>query len=329
MKANKFFAIAFAALTMVGLNACKDKNNGGDGKEPTKPGQEAELALNPTSLQLEVGQEGTITATIEVAFETSNPAAATVTPANDGKSAKVTAVAEGSAVITAKSQGGQTKTCIVAVKKAGGEGGAGNAIVAKRIWPIILDGMTAETNANLIAGDIRPDPENGNNLDIWASGETYTAGAGTGANYFGNNEGYVSLIVAAPAGWSGGGFNIGKATSLQAMKDVKDAIVANPDKIFLHIGMKATTEGNHEFYLFGSDATAFNIGKAAVEKGSVIGDFTRDGAWHGFDVPMAQFANVISGISISETGQYVLSFLSGGTVGSQLNLDAVYFYEKK
>ena len=329
MKANKFFAIAFAALTMVGLNACKDKNNGGDGNEPTKPGQEAELALNPTSLQLEVGQEGTITATIEVSFESANPAVATVTPANDGKSAKVTAVAEGSAVITAKSQGGQTKTCIVAVKKAGGEGGAGNAIVAKRIWPINLDGMTAETNANLIAGDIRPDPEDGNNLDIWASGETYIAGAGTGANYFGNNEGYVSLIVAAPAGWSGGGFNIGKATSLQAMKDVKDAIVANPDKIFLHIGMKATTEGNHEFYLFGSDATAFNIGKAAVEKGSVIGDFTRDGAWHGFDVPMAQFANVISGISISETGQYVLSFLSGGTVGSQLNLDAVYFYEKK
>lgn len=327
MKANKFFAIAFAALTLVGLNACK-KDNGG-GNEPSKPDQEGELALNPTSLQLEVGQEGTVTATIEVSFESSNPAAATVTPANDGKSAKVTAVAEGSAVITAKSKGGQVKTCIVAVKKAGGQGGEGEVIDAKRIWPIVLDGITAETNANLIAGDIRPDPENGNNLDIWASGETYTAGAGTGANYFGNNEGYVSLIVAAPAGWSGGGFNIGKATSLQAMKDVKDAIVANPDKIFLHIGMKATTEGNHEFYLFGSDATAFNIGKAAIEKGSVIGDFTRDGAWHGFDVPMAQFANVISGISISETGQYVLSFLSGGTVGSQLNLDAVYFYEKK
>ena len=329
MKANKFFAVALAALTLVGFNACKPGQQGGGSEDPDQPGQEATLALDKTSLSLEVGEEATITATIEVSFESANPAVATVTPANDGKSAKVTAVAEGNAIITAKSQGGQTKTCVVAVKKKGGEGGAGNAIVAKRIWPIILDGITAETNANLIAGDIRPDPENGNNLDIWASGETYIAGAGTGANYFGNNEGYVSLIVAAPAGWSGGGFNIGKATSLQAMKDVKDAIVANPDNIFLHIGMKATTEGNHEFYLFGSDATAFNIGKAAVEKGSVIGDFTRDGAWHGFDVPMAQFANVISGISISETGQYVLSFLSGGAVGSQLNLDAVYFYEKK
>ena len=147
-------------------------------------------------------------------------------------------------------------------------------------------------------------------------------------NYFGNTEGYVSLIVAAPAGWSGGGFNIGKATSIQAMKDVKAAIVANPDKMFLHIGIKATTEGNHEFYLFGNDATAFNIGKAAVEKGEVIGDFTRDGSWYGFDIPMAQFVNTIAGTNINDAGQYIMSFLSGNAVGSQLNLDAVYFYEK-
>lgn len=323
MKANKIFAVALAALTLVGFNACNKQNN------PDTPGKEGDLALDKTSLNLEVDAEETITATIAVSFECSNPQVATVTPANDGKSAKVKAIAEGSAVITAKSQGGQVKTCIVAVKKKGGEGGEGAKIEAKRIWPIVLDGVTAEANANLIAGDIRPDPENGNNLDIWAQGETYSAGGGTGVNYFGNNEGYVSLIVAAPDGWSGGGFNIGKAASLQAMKDVKDAIVANPDKIFLHIAMKATTEGNHEFYLFGNDATAFNIGKAAIEKGVVIGDFTRDGAWHGFDIPMAQFANVIASISVSETGQYILSFLSGGAVGSQLNLDAIYFYEKE
>jgi hypothetical protein len=325
MKAHKIFAVALAALTLVGFNACKGKNTPEGGGEDT----EATLALDKTSISLEVGGEETITATIEVSFESSDPTVATVTPANDGKSAKVTAIKEGSAVITAKSKGGQAKTCIVAVKKAGGEGGEGKAIEAKRIWPIVLDGVTAEANESIIAGDIRPDPENGNNLDIWAAGETYTAGGGTGVNYFGNTEGYVSLIVAAPAGWSGGGFNIGKATSIQAMKDVKAAIVANPDKMFLHIGIKATTEGNHEFYLFGNDATAFNIGKAAVEKGSVIGDFTRDGAWHGFDIPMAQFANTIAETSINDAGQYIMSFLSGNAVGSQLNLDAIYFYEKE
>lgn len=322
MKAIKFFAMALVALTFMGCPNEKPEN-------PDDPQQETTLALDQTSITINVEETATINATVDATWASSNPAVATV--AGEGKVATVTAVAEGNTVITATTAGGQTKTCVVLVKKAStgpGDGDENQAINAKRIWPIVLDGVTAQANESIIAGDIRPDPENGNNLDIWAAGETYTAGGGTGVNYFGNTEGYVSLIVAAPDGWSGGGFNIGKATSIQAMKDVKAAIVANPDKMFLHIGIKATTEGNHEFYLFGNDATAFNIGKAAVEKGEVIGDFTRDGSWYGFDIPMAQFVNTIAGTNINDAGQYIMSFLSGNAVGSQLNLDAVYFYEK-
>lgn len=322
MKAIKFFAMALVALTFMGCPNEKPEN-------PDDPQQEATLALDQTSITLNVAETATLNATVDATWASSNPAVATV--AGEGKVATVTAVAEGNSVITATTAGGQTKTCVVLVKKEStgtGDGDENQAINAKRIWPIVLDGVTAQANESIIAGDIRPDPENGNNLDIWAAGETYTAGGGTGVNYFGNTEGYVSLIVAAPNGWSGGGFNIGKATSIQAMKDVKAAIVANPDKMFLHIGIKATTEGNHEFYLFGNDATAFNIGKAAVEKGEVIGDFTRDGSWYGFDIPMAQFVNTIAGTNINDEGQYIMSFLSGNAVGSQLNLDAVYFYEK-
>ncbi|MEE1070321.1 MAG: Ig-like domain-containing protein [Paludibacteraceae bacterium] len=325
MKAIKFFAMALVALTFMG---CPEEQPG-NGDTPNNPQQETTLALDQTSITINVEETATINATVDATWASSNPAVATV--AGEGKVATVTAVAEGNSVITATTAGGQTKTCVVLVKKEStgtGDGDENQAINAKRIWPIVLDGVTAQANESIIAGDIRPDPENGNNLDIWAAGETYTAGGGTGVNYFGNTEGYVSLIVAAPNGWSGGGFNIGKATSIQAMKDVKAAIVANPDKMFLHIGIKATTEGNHEFYLFGNDATAFNIGKAAVEKGEVIGDFTRDGSWYGFDIPMAQFVNTIAGTNINDEGQYIMSFLSGNAVGSQLNLDAVYFYEK-
>lgn len=325
MKAIKFFAMALVALTFMGC----PKEQPGNGDTPDNPQQETTLALDQTSITINVEETATINATVDATWASSNPAVATV--AGEGKVATVTAVAEGNSVITATTAGGQTKTCVVLVKKEStgtGDGDENQAINAKRIWPIVLDGVTAQANESIIAGDIRPDPENGNNLDIWAAGETYTAGGGTGVNYFGNTEGYVSLIVAAPNGWSGGGFNIGKATSIQAMKDVKAAIVANPDKMFLHIGIKATTEGNHEFYLFGNDATAFNIGKAAVEKGEVIGDFTRDGSWYGFDIPMAQFVNTIAGTNINDEGQYIMSFLSGNAVGSQLNLDAVYFYEK-
>lgn len=315
--------MALVALTFMGCPRTPEP------VDPNNPQQETTLALDQTSITINVEETATINATVDATWASSNPAVATV--AGEGKVATVTAIAEGNTVITATTAGGQTKTCVVLVKKSSpgtGDGDEKQAINAKRIWPIVLDGVTAQANESIIAGDIRPDPENGNNLDIWAAGETYTAGGGTGVNYFGNTEGYVSLIVAAPAGWSGGGFNIGKATSIQAMKDVKAAIVANPDKMFLHIGIKATTEGNHEFYLFGNDATAFNIGKAAVEKGEVIGDFTRDGSWYGFDIPMAQFVNTIAGTNINDAGQYIMSFLSGNAVGSQLNLDAVYFYEK-
>ena len=252
MKANKFFAVALAALTLVGFNACKPGQGGGS-ENPDQPGQEAELALDKTSLSLEVGEEATITATIEVSFESSNPAAATVTPANDGKSAKVTAVAEGNAVITAKSQGGQTKTCVVAVKKAGGEGG-GAQLKGSQIWPIALDGTTADANASKIVADFRP-----NDVDqflyFWdnAGVTTYNAGTASGLNFYGNGDGYTAMVV-GNLGWAGAGFCLtDKGTGWQAAEALRAAIVANPDDYF-----------------------------------------TRDGSWAEFDIPMSAYASALA-----------------------------------
>ena len=313
MKANKFFAAAMAALALVGFSACNPQN------QPT--GGDA-LELTETAIQMKVGETHQLQANVAVeTWTSSNEAVATV---NAGL---VTAKAEGNAIISATAKG-VTKTCVVAVKKDGGQqGGEGAKISAKRIWPIVLDGVTAEANASLIAGDLRVDDEQ-NHLYVWAAGETYIAGEGTGKNYFGNNEGYVALTVAAPDGWSGLGFCIEKAESVNAISALKEAIVANPDKIFLHLGMKATTPGNHQFYTFGTAATSFAIGTATIEAGEVIGDFERDGAWHGFDVPMANFVNAIAGAEV-KSGINILCALSGNAAGSQLNLDAVYFYEKE
>ena len=274
MKANKFFAVALAALTLVGFNACKQKE------------QPEALKLDPTSVTLKVGETATITANVAVtSWASNNEAVATVVPGNDGKSALITAVA------------------------------AGNAII------------TSEKYASLIAGDFRPNDVD-NNLYIWAAGETYAAGEGTGKNFFGNTEGYMALTVVAPQGWSGAGFNVANAESVAAAKELQAAIAANPDKFFLHIGIKATNAGNHQFYVFNNaEGRSFNIGTAAIEKGEVIGDFPRDGEWYEFNVPMAQFATAIAGEVIGNDLN-ILCFLSGATVGAQLNLDAVYFYEK-
>lgn len=315
MKANKFFAVALAALTLVGFGACNKKE------------QPEALKLDPTSVTLKVGETASITANVAVtSWASNNEAVATVVPGNDGGlTAKVTAVAEGNAIISATANG-ETKTCVVLVEK--GEDPSGDKkIEAKRIWPVILDGVTSEKYASLIAGDFRPDDVE-NHLYIWAAGETYAAGEGIGKNFFGNTEGYMALTVVAPQGWSGAGFNVAKAESVAAAKELQAAIAANPDKFFLHIGIKATNAGNHQFYVFnGAEGRSFAIGTATIEAGSVIGDFPRDGEWYEFDVPMAQFATAIAGETIGNDLN-ILCFLSGGTVGAQLNLDAVYFYEK-
>ena len=310
MKANKFFAIALAALTMVGFNSCKDKE------------KEVEaLTLTPTSLTLKVGETGTITANITVeTWASNNEAVATV------DKGVVTAVAEGNAIISATANG-TTKTCVVLVEKAGQQGGDEKTIEAKRIWPVVLDGVTAEKYASLIAGDFRVNDVD-NFLYIWAAGETYNAGDGTGKNFFGNTEGYMALTVAAPAGWSGGGFCITNTESVAAAQVLKEAVTANPDKYFLHIAIKAANNGTHQFSVF-DDATFFNIGTEKIDgKGNIIGNFERDGEWHEFDVPLSAYTAEIAG-SIVKSGMNIFSIRSGATVGAQLNLDAIYFYEKK
>ncbi|MBR4520603.1 MAG: Ig-like domain-containing protein [Paludibacteraceae bacterium] len=310
MKANKFFAIALAALTMVGFNSCKDKE------------KEVEaLTLTPTSLTLKVGETGTITANITVeTWASNNEAVATV------DKGVVTAVAEGNAIISATANG-TTKTCVVLVEKAGQQGGDEKTIEAKRIWPVILDGVTSEKYASLIAGDFRVNDVD-NFLYIWAAGETYNAGDGTGKNFFGNTEGYMALTVAAPAGWSGGGFCITNTESVAAAQVLKEAVTANPDKYFLHIAIKAANDGTHQFSVF-DDAAFFNIGTEKIDgKGNIIGNFERDGEWHEFDVPLSAYTTEIAG-SIVKSGMNIFSIRSGATVGAQLNLDAVYFYEKE
>ena len=107
MKANKFFAIALAALTLVGFNACKDKEV-----------EVESISLDQKTLALAVGESATLVATVTpegaatVEWTSDKPAIATV------DAGVVTAVAEGSAVITAKA-GAKTARCIVNVGNAG------------------------------------------------------------------------------------------------------------------------------------------------------------------------------------------------------------------
>jgi hypothetical protein len=99
MKANKFFAVALAALTLMACN--KDK-------EP----QQDQLALNKTEVSIAVDETVQLTANMEVTWASSNEAVATV------EAGLVKGIAEGEANITAKA-GDQTAVCKVTVKAGG------------------------------------------------------------------------------------------------------------------------------------------------------------------------------------------------------------------
>ena len=315
MKANKFFAVALAALSLVSFIACDKKN------DPTDPEEDA-LTLSQTQVQLNVGEDVTVVSTVACTWESSNPDVATVTPLGE-QSAKIVGVAEGSAVITAKTAGGQAKTCIVAVKKNGGEQG-GAQLKGSQVWPIILDGTTAEANASKIVASFQP-----NDVDqfLYVWDNTYAGGQSTGLNFHGNSEGYCALVVGA-AGWAGAGFCLTDAgQGWQAAAALKEAIVADPDNYFLHLAIKSTDNHNHCFYIFASEATKFVLGSASAYDGPVYQNFDRDGAWHEFDIPMSRFAAALADTNV-EAGVNVFVMLSEGVEGAQLNLDAVYFYKK-
>jgi len=319
MKTNKFLAVALAALTMVGLNACKKDN--GSTTTPDEPGQETTLVLNPTALQLEAGAEGTIEATVEATWTSSDATVATVTGA--GKTATVKAIKAGStAVITATTAGGQVKTCVVAVKANVGPSG-GAELKGSQVWPIVLDGVTYEANKNKIVASFQP-----NDVDqflyVWEG--TYTGGTASGMNFHGNTEGYTALVVAST--WSGCGFCLTDAgNGWEAAKALKEAIVANPDQYFLHLAIKSTDNYAHCFYFMGSESTKFVLGSKSVYEGPVYKDFTRDGSWQEFDIPMSAYANALANQAVA-AGVNVFVALSEGVQGAQLNLDAVYFYKK-
>ena len=307
MKANKIIAVALAALTLVGLSSCK------------KDKDDADLTLTPSSLRLEVGKTATITANITVESWTSDkPEVATVA------NGLVTAVAEGTAIITAKAAG-QSKTCVVAVVKGGGGGGAGQ-LKGTQVWPIVLDEPTATANASKIVASFQP-----NDVDqfLYVWDQTYIGGQSTGMNFHGNSDGYTALVVGG-AGWSGAGFFLGEASQgITAAKSLREAIIANPDDYFLHMALKSTDNYSHCFYFMGAENTGskFVIGNHSVYDGPVYQDFARDGAWHEFDIPMSAYATALSQASIgADVNVFVV--LTEGTQGAQLNLDAVYFYKK-
>ena len=308
MKTNKFFSTALAVLALVGFTACEPKN-------PAEP-----LELTETSVTLKVGETHQLVANVAVeSWTSSNEAVATVA---DGL---VTAVSAGNAIISATAAG-VTKTCVVLVEEDQTQGG-GASLKGSKFWPIAIDGTTADANASKLVGDFRPD-DVGKFLYVWDA--TYVANDNpTGLNFHGNTDGFTALTVST-LGWAGCGYCLTEtdaSKAWEAAEALRAAIVASPDDYYLHMALKSTDKASHCFYIFGSEATKFVIGSTAVYDGPLYEDFTRNGEWAEFDIPMSRFATALATTTCA-AGVNVFVALTEGTAGAQLNLDAVYFYKK-
>ncbi len=309
MKTKKILFLGLSVVAFL-FSSCK-------GDEPVSG-----VTLDQATLSVMKDDSTTLKATIvpkgangTVVWASSNSTVATV------KDGVVKGITLGTANITA-TVGAFTATCAVTVVE---NTDFSKSLKGTEYYPIIMDGVTAAALGSKIKGDFRPD-EATKFLYVWDN--TYTAGTSTGPNFYGEVEGWVSLVV-GNVGWSGAGFNCQDA----ALNDKLAAITANPDKYYLHIGIKSKDNAVHLFGLDGQSNVKFAIGATGFTDNGVVtpalADFTRDGEWHEIEIPMATLkANGL----LYATGmgtKNIFWFLSGGVAGKTLDLDAVFIYKKQ
>ena len=213
--------------------------------------------------------------------------------------------------------------------------------------PIIMDGTSFESVKSKVALDLRVN-DSTNWLWIWSG--TYNGGAGEGLNFFGNTEGYVDLVVSGADSWSGAGFCIydsftpeGAETPFKAEKNpvqtIKSTIGAAPQDWVLHVAYKGQARVAH---ILGVDYAeggkySFAVGQGSLDDAGVTynaiapksGEFEA-GEWMEYEIPVSEL-----GIDFSKDldtslgkGYNMLFCLSGGVAGTEIKLDAVYFYKK-
>lgn len=178
-------------------------------------------------------------------------------------------------------------------------------------------GGVTTTLAKKVKADYNVDDVN-SALYIWEG--TMTASNESGVNSFGYDEGGYPVYTVGTVGWSGLGYASKAKGKDMSMLD---------DTYYLHLGMKATTNAS---YLIAVGNAKFAIGASAfVDNGTSYAplcDFPRDGKWYNIDIPYSEIearATKVFDNAEDVTGN-VLYFLAGGTTGTKLTFDQIFFY---
>jgi DNA-binding transcriptional regulator of glucitol operon len=183
--------------------------------------------------------------------------------------------------------------------------------------------------------------------DIWPDGRTLTAATRTGENAWGISASWVALDVAADAtstGWNGGAI-VAKLNEFDKVPDLSD-ITDNPGDYYFHFAIKSPVGQPSAGWILtfysngapGESDVKYYVGPDA-EIESVrglpwLGDYAHDGQWHHFEIPVSQMrakGYVWNGPLSAPYGKVsLLGFQDPRNVaGTELNLDAVFFYKKQ
>lgn len=169
-----------------------------------------------------------------------------------------------------------------------------------------------------IAADYRVD-DTVNFLYIWEN--TYISNPAIGPNSNGVPGAFIDYSV-NNIGWSGFGF-----ASLAPGKNLSGI----SDEHYVHFALKSMGNENHMIIIAGEDKkeAKLNIGSTPFNDNGVIYDpydnFPRDGEWKSFDIPVKTLKRLGANFSDGFTGN-VFAMLSGGVEGTNICLDAVFFY---
>lgn len=208
--------------------------------------------------------------------------------------------------------------------------------------PVVIDAETAKSIEKKIVADLRTDDYN-NFLYVWEN--TYVGGEGAGLNFY-EGTGYTSLVV-GKVGWSGAGFCHPKEAEVEqdgekvkvVIPAVKPFVNNDLKDWYFHLAYKTNdASATHRIQILwgieneSTTEYAFALGGDFNDNGTitkVVDPISNDGkvvanVWNEYEIPLSQM-----GIDFSKelTGNYI-TVLSGGVEGTQLNLDAVFFYKK-
>ena len=345
MKANKFFAIALAALTLVGFSACKDDPNKPD--DPT-----TKLTLNESAITVAKDATFLLTANMVVTWSSSNVAVATV-----GANGMVTGVAAGQATITATSADNQTATCKVIVTDGGvtpppsGSYADFAQLQGQEYFVFFLQGGATNYLGSKVLYNFGPnDHEVGGKkqgsrwLYIWNHSDV-SGGTAIGTDPFDMPEGWTSLKQVE--GWFGAGLCVaindgnnesgeGAAEDLAALNLLRTKIT-DYEEWYLAMAFKNSTQNaGYEIALIGSnifDPTAIDAehpnGKG-IESG--VGKITVTPAATGEWVYIEKKLSEIPGLEFGEfttNGSNIITFVATPFMaGVQMDLGYAFLYKK-